>query len=359
MAANIKLKAIYNSFFDGTETWTANRISDFLETRNLKRNMPSERVPNELRQSVREYWKRFDKTISPKWAWFYARRNGIVDPRYIPHTLYYSVIDQHFNARKLGYGFNDKNYYSKIFSDVKQPHTIFRNVGGILLDEDYCLISKRDAVSKIIDSIEVVCKPSQESGSGRGISFWAPQKDLEIIKAFVNNPLNRDYIVQESINQHPTLSNINPSSVNTIRVCSLLRNNGVVILSACLRMGVGANRVDNHHAGGMSCGINHDGTLQKHAYYLNGERFESHPNGLVFEGFKIPSYEKVINIAKQYHSLIGNFKLVGWDIAVDQDGDAVLIECNMRKNGLELHQFSNGPLFGDLTDEILDEIFRH
>ena len=28
-----------------------------------------------------------------------------------PNTLYYTKIDQHFNQRKLGWGFNDKNYY--------------------------------------------------------------------------------------------------------------------------------------------------------------------------------------------------------------------------------------------------------
>ena len=60
------------------------------------------------------------------WGWYYAARNGIMDVRYVPHTLYYTKIDQFFNARKLGYGFNDKNYYLKIFAGIKQPETVLR-----------------------------------------------------------------------------------------------------------------------------------------------------------------------------------------------------------------------------------------
>ena len=44
-------------------------------------------------------------------------------------------------------------------------------------------------------------------------------------------------------------------------------------------------------------------------------------------------------------------------MAIDENGDPLLIEANMRKGGISLHQFSNGPLFGDLTDRVLDEVF--
>ena len=40
-----------------------------------------------------------------------------------------------------------------------------------------------------------------------------------------------------------------------------------------------------------------------------------------------------------------------------ENGDAVLIEANMRKGGINFHQFNNGPLFGDFTKRVLDEVF--
>ena len=167
---------------------------------------------------------------------------------------------------------------------------------------------------------------------------------------------DKDFTIQEVIEQHPALNSIHPGSVNSIRVASLLMDDGVHILSSCLRMGAGASRVDNHHAGGMSSGINSDGTLQKYAYFLDGKKTDKHPSGFVFDGFSVPSYDKIKDLVLNAHPRIGHFRLVGWDIAVDKYGDPVLIECNMRKNGIELHEFSNGPYFGDLTDQVLHEI---
>ena len=123
-------------------------------------------------------------------------------------------------------------------------------------------------------------------------------------------------------------------------------------------MGVDAGRVDNVTAGGISCGINEDGTLKKYATsYYTGDRFEKHPQGLVFEGFKVPSYDKAVALVKNVHPLIPHFRLVSWDIAIDKAGEPVLIEANMRKGGINLNQFNNGPLFGDLTERVLDEVF--
>ena len=145
---------------------------------------------------------------------------------------------------------------------------------------------------------------------------------------------------------------------------SVLFEDGVYILSAVLRMGFGNSKVDNatakDNAGydGMSCGIDENGCLKKYAYgYTTGNRCEKHPDGLVFEGFKIPSFDKAVELVKSAHPLIGHFRLVSWDIAIDKDGDPVLIEANMRKGGINFHQFNNGPLFGDLTEKVLNEVF--
>ena len=45
-------------------------------------------------------------------------------------------------------------------------------------------------------------------------------------------------------------------------------------------------------------------------------------------------------------------------MAVDKYGDIVLIEANMRKGGINLHQFDNGPIFGNLTEKVLNLVFK-
>ena len=356
MAVSKKAKGLYMGFFDGIETFAANTISNIQEERYLKRYLDkrAKLTPDQIKQ-IKEFWAPYCK-VSPKWVLYYSSKNGKFDPRYIPNTLYYTIIDQHFNARKLGYGFNDKNYYCKIFSNVKQPRTIVRNIGGLLFDEQYKQISATDAVKKIIAESEVIVKPSQESGSGRGIQFLKNEQ-ISDIKNLIRSS-EKDYIVQALVKQHPALEHVHQGSLNTIRVCTLMLDDGVHVLSAVLRMGVNKSRIDNVTAGGISAAIKFDGKLDKYAYtYYTGERFDKHPQGLVFEGYEIPSYHKLIDTVKLLAQTIGNFRLVSWDMAIDEDGDVLLIEANMRKGGINLHQFDNGPLFGDLTKRVLDEVF--
>lgn len=352
------MKEIYMGFFDGIETWVANRISDFQEKRLLKKYGPKSSIPTQYKKEVKEFWKKYTN-ISSEWAWYYASRNGIMDPRYIPNTLIYTKIDQHFNNRKIGYGFNDKNYYSLIFPGIKQPDVIARNIGGIFVDQDYNLINIEKIITYITEEQEVICKPSLESGSGRSIKFWDTKNSLNEIISFLNNKKETDYIIQRIIEQHEDLNKIHSGSVNSLRIVSILMQDGVYILSSNLRMGVDSGRVDNVTAGGISCGINTDGTLKKYATsYYTGEKYEKHPQGLIFDKYKIPSFDKAIELIKHAHPLIPHFRLVSWDIAIDKEGCPILIEANMRKGGINLNQFNNGPLFGDMTEKILDEVYN-
>lgn len=361
MAVSKKLKNIYQNFFEKPETFAANTISKFQERRNLKRNIDkSFKLTKEQKKQIRDFWKPYCH-VSCKWAQYYTAKNGLFDPRYIPNDLYYTKIDQHFNSRRLGYGFNDKNYYSKIFAGIKQPDVVVRKINGLIFDENYSQISVEQAKAKITGCEETICKPSQLTGSGRGIFFF---DGIQSVDKFLNDPSYDDYVVQKIIEQHSALDKVHKGSVNCIRICTLLLQDGVHVLSSVLRMGFGDSRVDNATAkdnqkyDGMSCGINGDGTLKKYAHgYNNGSCYEKHPDGLIFEGFEIPSYEKAVEMVKKAHTLIAHFRLVSWDIAIDKNGDPVLIEANMRKGSINFHQFNNGPLFGELTERVLDEIF--
>ena len=44
-------------------------------------------------------------------------------------------------------------------------------------------------------------------------------------------------------------------------------------------------------------------------------------------------------------------------MSVDEDGNIVLIEANMRKAGIGPIQCEHGPFFGELTEWVLNEVF--
>lgn len=364
MAVNPKLKKFYFSVFETPEICAANAIQRLKERRALRRNLDRRfKLTEAQKKAVRDFWRPY-ANISTCWARYYVAANGQFDPRYIPNDLCYTKIDQYFNDRKLGYGFNDKNYYSKIFAGIKQPEVAVRKINGLFFDAEYNQLSAEEAKEKLLSYDEIICKPSQESGSGRGI-FFLSKTDERGVDAFLAEKGGDDYVAQKLVRQHTELDKVHKGSLNCLRICSLLQEDGVHILSAVLRMGFGSSRVDNATAkdnaqyGGVSCGIDGNGRLRKFARaYYTGKSYDRHPDGLTFEGFQTPSYEKATALVKKAHPLLAHFRLTSWDIAIDEVGDPVLIEANMRKGGINFHQFNNGPLFGDLTESVLDEVFH-
>ena len=71
----------------------------------------------------------------------------------------------------------------------------------------------------------------------------------------------------------------------------------------------------------------------------------------------IPSYVKVVEKAKELHRRIGDFRVISWDFAVDEAGEPVFIEMNLKYGGTKYHQLVRGPLFGDRTEKILNDVY--
>ena len=71
-------------------------------------------------------------------------------------------------------------------------------------------------------------------------------------------------------------------------------------------------------------------------------------------GYQLPSYEKAIEMVKRLHLKLPWFNLVGWDIAIQEDGNPVLIEFNTNP-GLSQSAFKSG--MGEYTERIIRELW--
>jgi hypothetical protein len=203
---------------------------------------------------------------------------------------------------------------------------------------------------------QVIIKPTLDSGGGKNIRFWKAEDGRDKLEAIVDG-LGDNLTVQEVIKQHQVLNDLHKDSVNTIRLVTLIWKGQVHAVSSMLRMGVEGNRMDNGEVGGISAGILADGRLKDRAVRVDGKVFKSHPGGACFEDCIIPNYPDLVETFKNAHMRMAHSKLISWDIAVGTNGQPILVEANLYCGGLKALQLNNGPLFGDLTEEVLEAVF--
>ncbi len=145
--------------------------------------------------------------------------------------------------------------------------------------------------------------------------------DIEMLKGMSRQGT---FVLQETIRQHPKMDQLNPSSVNSIRLVTMSDGVGVSNLAGFVRMGLRDSVIDNITRGGVGCGIREDGTLHREG--LNGSmRIDRHPtSGTVFEGFSLPSYKEAQDLVCNMHQAFHCFFIIAWDIAITADGPVVI-----------------------------------
>lgn len=308
------------------------------------------------KKKIKEYWKPYSKHICYKWHTFFYSLTGDFDVRYIPEDLMFTEIEGYFNDWASAHGVDNKNNYQYYFADVKQPQSVLHYMSHIWHRGDYSVCSFAEAVDHASRSEHLVIKNALDAGKGSSLRFWKKEDGKEALER-VLAAANADVVVQEFSSQHPRLAAFNATSLNSIRIVTFLFEGEYHVLAAYLRMGQDGACLDNVCAGGLCCAIKSDGTLKKLGYDRHAMPLEAHPCGIRFDGYQIPGWQNVVNTAIKLHQRMGNFRIISWDFAVDEEECPVFIEMNLKYGAMEYHQLQNGPLFGDMTDRVLNEVY--
>lgn len=148
----------------------------------------------------------------------------------------------------------------------------------------------------------------------------------ELYKYLVENKLE---LLEAPIKQHEKMNELNPSSVNTIRIVTVMNESSeVTILAAFSRIGNGKH-VDNFNSGGMTAKIDvSTGKILEEAVNKKGEIFDKHPTTCTkIKGFQIPNWSQAKEMVKEAAKLSTNVRYIGWDVAITIDG-VTLVEGN-------------------------------
>lgn len=246
------------------------------------------------------------------------------------------------------------------------PQTYLVNCSGIYYDQNRQVVLKEKAREILNSLTDVVIKPTIGGSSGMGVKVCRLKNGIDEKTGFNVNSLlednDRNFIVQESMTQHESISMIYPHSVNTIRTITYILDGKTYCANLSFRMGSGGKNVDNVHAGGIVIGLSNDGALLKFAFKLgysdSKEKFDKHPDtGFIFENHAIEGIPQIITSAKWLHGMTPHIGLISWDFMVTSDGTPCLIEANYWGQSAWFPQIVHGkPLFGENTSRILELI---
>lgn len=329
----------------------------------------SEPVPTDVMNDVEKFWRGILNSHTDLLNMdYFAIYNAVEQDKsklkyYIPDSFFYAFIDEWLTHPKRSTQVDDKQLYKYLFAGVKTTDVVARKVGDNFFDADFNPISVVDFINLCKNEGEVVAKASISSYGGHAVKFWdASKESAEQLLAFINKPpyfytqpYGTEYVIEKVIRQHKDMAEFNPSSINTVRIMTMIYDGCVIPLSSVLRMGVNGSRVDNCSSGGIVVGINQEcGLTKTPAYNANGDKFTVHPQTGDFSNRQIPSWGKILKVVEKLAwRFSGISQLISWDIAVDEAGEPVVVEMNISYGELDFHQYCNGPIFGDLTPEIL------
>lgn len=108
------------------------------------------------------------------------------------------------------------------------------------------------------------------------------------------------YLVEETIRQHPEMERLHPGSINTLRVVTLLTNGEPYVMYALIRVGGKGQCIDNICSGGMYAPVDENGMVFHDAFCELEERFYAchAESGVPFVGFQVPCFHEAVMLVK-------------------------------------------------------------
>lgn len=327
------------------------------KSRELLKNNPQPDLTQDEKKEIKAYWAQFGIDI-PDFAWFqyYYGMTGIKDPRFIPNYIYMCMLLPYYNVEELAPAWKDKNFFDHFLFDIPFPEAIIKNIRGRFVDAKNDELIDSSFVKSFLKKYlgdSVIVKNTRDTAQGKSVKKYVLNTEADVDKLLDEWGEVEDYIIQKAVIQHPVLASFNESSVNIIRVNSLYYKGEVRILASAIRIGLKGKVTDVAFVNGVeiinAIGISPDGKFYPELVDQDGKRKK-----IELEYEKVPNWEAVVELVKKAHKKLYFFDLVAWDITVDAEGHPVCMEYNIKRPGCIFYQYTNGPFFGEYTDEALE-----
>lgn len=221
--------------------------------------------------------------------------------------------------RDFFYELEDKFEFYKKVSKYFDRKVYFFNSNSRLDDlKKYCEFNDR-----------IIIKPNRGQ-CGRNIFVFKIEKKADVDTLYKElMGYKSEFIIEPFIVQNSLMAKWNETSVNTIRIASIMTKKGPIIFKSFFRCGRNGAIVDNGGSGGIVSIVDKDtGEIISNGGDEYGNIYEVHPDSKVsFKSQIIPQWLDLIEISKEVHNLLHKHKYIGFDFALSNNG-WVLIEGN-------------------------------
>lgn len=220
-------------------------------------------------------------------------------------------IVRRMNDKAYWFNFDDKTTFNTLFAD---------QVGRKWIKVDESLTA--EALADFLSDLPNVLYKPLEGSSGVGIVKFEKKDWEEDLNAFLKKVQGMGAgLLEELLIQHPDMSRLCPTSVNTVRIATLLGDKQEGIVYAFLRIGNG-KVMDNVDQGGMAARVDlNSGKLLTVAADKAGNVFDRHPmTGTPIVGFTIPYFEEAKQMCLTAMHKVPQVRFVAWDVAITADG---------------------------------------
>lgn len=223
------------------------------------------------------------------------------------------------NDRAYNHYFDKKQDFNKEFARyIKRkwlytPESTFAQFEEMMTDLDQVIIKPCDATCG--EGVEKISKAD----------FGSLEEMYEYITS------KGAYMIEEVIKQHEAISKLYPYSINTLRIVTVLNENGANVVYAFIRIGNNMKVVDNINSGGMCAPIDLETGIITHVGYdKDGNTYECHPiTGTRIVGYQIPMWQQSLDMCTEAAMIVPQVGYIAWDVAVTPDGPCFVEGNNM------------------------------
>lgn len=223
--------------------------------------------------------------------------------------------------------FNDPEAMRKIDNKIEFNRLFSKYLGRkwIYLEE-----ASREEFISFMESVgDVIAKPV-DAACGRGVEKIEKGSYDDAGALYDHLKESKATLVEEYVYQHAEMSKLYPLSVNTLRIVTILSDDGTPhIVYAFVRIGNGGRVVDNLNAGGMAAPIDLEkGVISGIAFDKDYFYYDTHPyTGTPIVGHKIPYWDEACRVVLEACLVEPKVRYIGWDVAITENGPT-FIEAN-------------------------------